>query len=673
MKNIIKTLSLILVLVIAFGVVGCKKKSSSSTGAVDKPVATTVNPNHYANNTQRDDYIVSNGQCHYTLVIPANAEDYEEKASQIITEYFSKALSVEIKTVKDSELTSTNGKYISLGDTTIMRSSGLSVSFNKYGNAGFRIKTIGDTVFISGARSQLRAGTYYGAQEFLYHVIGWKAYSDTEIFYNQRSNIKMMNFDVTEIPDFDSRTIGYDTVYFNGSYRDLLRLNQNGTSDTTKLPYYAHSHFEVLPPEIYYEKNPDWYWYTGDRGQKASQIPFSADIKSHYYRFGQLCLSNPEVIEESINVLTSQFMKYPNATMVHLGTMDNKYCCNCESCTKWMADNNTNYAGVNVYYTNLVARKVTENISKLDPSRTLWFRMFAYYGTIEPPVNEVNGEFVPDSPLVIPDENVIIQFTPLDADGLETLDHEKNIKHYKYFMGWCSLTDNLAVWKYNTNFYTYFISNKNWDITAEDFRLYYENGVTTMYDQGPLTDSILQMKEMRLYVESKLMWDTSLSWQTLAEEFINVYYGEAAEGVLESYNLMTTHNEKLRTIDNMTGILVLPNPKADDVKYWPYQYVEGQRQVFVKTFDALKVQLDNGEITEEQYQKIYWRVAAVYFENMFMQMQYHMERYSKEHIAETIDLFEEVANRNNVTCFTESIKNSEIYANFIDKWRGQNV
>ena len=78
MKKIIKILSLILVLVIAFGVVGCKKKSSNSTGSVEKPAETTVNPNHYANNTQRSEQIVSNGQSHYTLVIPANAEDYED-------------------------------------------------------------------------------------------------------------------------------------------------------------------------------------------------------------------------------------------------------------------------------------------------------------------------------------------------------------------------------------------------------------------------------------------------------------------------------------------------------------------------------------------------------------------------------------------------------------------
>ena len=168
MKNLFKIFSLILVLVIAFGVVGCKKSTSEGSSDTDEmQTVVAQNPNHYANNVKRNDYIVANGQCNYKLVIPADAKDYEIKASELITEYFAKALSVEIQTIKDSELTSNKGKYISLGDTTLMRNSGISVSFNRFGNAGFRVKTIGDIVFISGARSQLRAGTYYGAQEFL--------------------------------------------------------------------------------------------------------------------------------------------------------------------------------------------------------------------------------------------------------------------------------------------------------------------------------------------------------------------------------------------------------------------------------------------------------------------------------------------------------------------------
>ncbi|MBQ9756338.1 MAG: hypothetical protein IJV99_01935, partial [Clostridia bacterium] len=86
---------------------------------------------------------------------------------------------------------------------------------------------------------------------------------------------------------------------------------------------------------------------------------------------------------------------------------------------------------------------------------------------------------------------------------------------------------------------------------------------------------------------------------------------------MESYNLMTTHNEKLRTVDNMTGHLLLV--VTDDPKYWPYQYVESQRLIFEKIFEDLKSQAES----EEEYQKIYWRVAAVYFENMYMQMQFH--------------------------------------------------
>ncbi|MBQ9756337.1 MAG: DUF4838 domain-containing protein [Clostridia bacterium] len=510
MKKFIKILCLTLATVFLLSATACKDSSKDSNGSGGSNAVGGLNPtnaNHYAKNQIRDEYIVYNGQSDYILVIPKDASNYEKQASSLITEYLYKACGVNMITVTDDTVYDANGKYISLGDTTLMRRSGIAVPESRFGSAGFRIVTKGDIIYISGSRHWMRKGTYYGAQEFLFHTIGWKAYTDTEIIYEERSSIKMVNFDVTEIPDFDTRIIGYDTVYFNKAYRDLLRLNANAKDDGTAIPYYAHSHFEVLPPEIYYQDHPEWYWYT----EGGKKVPYSADIHSKFWRYGQLCLSNPKVIEKSIEVLTAQFLTYTTATMVHLGIMDNLYKCKCETCTKFMSDNDTNYAGINVYYTNQVARGVTENMKKLDPTRKLIFRMFAYYATIEPPVNLVNGEYVPDSELVVPDKNVYVQFTPLDADGLETLDHGKNTKHYEYFKGWCSLTNNLAVWKYNTNFYRYFISNKNWDITAEDFRMYYKAGATTMYDQGPLTDSILQMKEMRLYVESKLMWNTQYS------------------------------------------------------------------------------------------------------------------------------------------------------------------
>ena len=661
MKKLIKVICLILVCVLTCGTAACSNAPSDpgdNTGGLNP-----VNANHYANITDREDYLVKNGSTEYKIVLPANALSYEQKAATLINDYYKKAVGTTFDVITDAQVVD-GGKYLSIGDTTLMRESGINVANDRFGRGGFRIVTQGDVIFISGARNIERKGTYYGAQEFLYRTINWRAYTDTEILYDLKSSIKMCDFDVVEIPDFNVRNIGYDITYFNNDYKDLVRYDAQARGSYTALNYYAHSHFEVLDPSIYCADHPEWYWYNGSYGG------WTEENKSQFNRLGQLCLTNEEMTQAFIEELTYQFMAKPEANFVHLGIMDSTTFCGCDNCKTWMEEHgNTNSAGINVYFTNRVAKAVQENIYAVDPTRELQFQMFAYFATIAPPVKLVDGEYVADCEEVIPAENVTIQFTPLHSNGYETLDNiEKNQTRYEYFMGWKAITDRLSVWMYCINFAHYQISHKNWDTMAEDFRFYYENGVTNMYAQGPLTDSVLQMKEMRVWIGMKLMWNVNLSWQDLAEEFISVYYGDAAESIMLSYKIMTTHQEKLRTVDDafQAGKVQVVDPENED--FWPFNYVEGQRAVLQQAFKDIE---HLKAVNEEEYEKYYWRVAAIYFENIFLQMEYHMENYQKDYITEQIDLFEQIANKFNFVTIGEGGK--DLQKEYIEKWRGSNV
>ena len=657
MKKIVKFLSLILVVIFTFSAVSCKNSQTNNNQSNTATAFNAVNENHNAVIKERDYYLIDNGNTEWTIVIPENALSYELLAVELINEYFDLALNTTFAVTTDKNL-SGNGKYISIGDTSLMRNSGISIAESKFGTSGYRIITKDDVIFISGSRSAERRGTYYGAQDFLFRTINWRAYTNTEILYDIKTNLKMMDFNVVEIADFDKRNVGYDLTYSDSNYRNLMRLYGNTRTTDYSIKYYAHSHFEVLPPEIYCKEHPEWYYYKDGFGG------YSTENHKDFYRFAQLCVTNEEMTQAFIDEITYQFVANPKATFVHLGIQDSTLYCKCDNCSKWIADRNTTYGGLSVNFTNKVARAVTENIKKIDPTRKLKFQMFAYFATIAPPAKLVNGEWVADCAEVIPDENVYIQFTPLHANGYETIDNvEKNKVRYEYFMGWSGITDRISVWHYCINFEHYLISHKNWDITAEDYRFYYEHGVNDMYDQGPLTDSVLQMKEMRVWILSKLMWNVNLSWQALAEEFISVYYGKAGEKILEAYNMMTTYNEKLRVVDDAfrEGKVQVVDTELEEL--WPFSYVEGQRMIFNEAFETLN------KITDvEEYEKYYWRVATVYFENIYLQMQFHMEKYPKDYITEQIDLFEKIAKKYNYLNTSEGTRS--IQTNYIDKWRG---
>lgn len=648
MKKITKILSLFLGSVLTFGVFASCGGGNDSTSDSTPTTATTAvqSDTHYANITPRSDYIVKNGQAYYMLVVPKEAERYETEAAELLVEYYQKALGVTMKIVTDDRATDEEGRYISIGDTTLLQNSGIAIPEEEYGSAGFRIVTKGNTVYVAGARTIMRRGTYYGVQEFLKHTIAWEAYTQSEISYTKTDTVKMFNFDVVEIPDFDHRRVGYQTTYADNDYSLLMRFTPRREEDELSLS--GHSHFEILPPATYYEENPDWYYWADGM------------TKDQFFRYGQLCLSNEEMTAEFIKNVTQLFIENPKVEFIHIGQMDSKYFCDCENCTAWIEARNTNTTGLMVDFTNRVARGVTANMSVIDPNRKLTFEFFAYLTTIKPPTHTENGKIVADHPDVVPDENVMVQFTPLLSQNTVPLDHKNNRAYYEYFQGWSAICDNISVWKYAINFSYFMINLKNWDVVGDDLNIYKEGGVRKMYEQGPLFQTVLQMNEMRIWIYGKMMWNTSLNWDDLARQFIAKYYGPAAEYVQEYYDYMTTYCEKIREIDGYTGTCYF---MLTDERYWSFPFVEGGRQIFKRAYDSLEANYAD----KDDYEKYYWRLTGVYFENMFMQLEYCMSEYSVAQNRETLAFFKEARNVLAITASSESGSTTS-YGTYEDQW-----
>ena len=656
MKFIKKWISVFFACILTLGSITACSNNIGNNGNNSGTQTVSYNENHYANITQRNDYIVKEGKAFYTIVIPSDAKYYEKEAADLLNEYYEKALGVKLDVITDDKATD-DGQYISIGKTQLLKESGIAIPYSRYGNDGFRIVTKNDNVYISGSDSVLRRGTYYGVQEFLYHTIGYRGYTLTEIRYEEKDSAKMADFDVVEIPDFDKRRVGYVTtsgVTATRAGKDHNMLLRLASRNEDAIPVSGHSHFEILPPATYYNAHPEWYWWTtaGD---------YTPSNHQQFYWDAQLCLTNEEMTKEFVRVVTQLFLDNPEATFGHLGQADNDHFCACENCDNWKMEHNTNSTGLLVHFTNKVTRAVTKNLQERDPARTITIEMFAYEATIEPPVNLVNGEYVADCEEVIPDENVMIQFTPLSGyNGTQTIDHHSNQQYYQYLQGWKAITDNISTWFYCIDFDTFQINVKNWDIVARDLRTLKDSGIREMYYQGPLHEEVFQMYEMRLWVLSKLMWNTSLQWKPLAEEFIREFYGPVSGQIQDYYDYMTTYYEKLRTVDNLTGGLFNATV-LEDKKNWSYSYVEGARNIFVDGYDVLEeLKISN----PANFEKYYWRLTGVYFENMYMQLDFYMEKYSVEHRLETLALFKDAMAKFNVKKYDQT--NS--WNKYLDKW-----
>ena len=649
-KSILSIISCFLVLTTILG--GCSKNGGKDAGIVNNYEGKGT---HITKISETENYLVKDSATDYKILLPSEPKDYERYSAELLNKYYNLSTGINFEIVYDRDVNdSDTGKYISLGDTSLARKSGVSVSVDKFGSSGYRIFTKDDDVYITGSRSQLREGTYYGTLEFLEHTIDWAFYAMDEIQYSVLSDIKFLNFDITEIPEFDNRRLRVKNLTDSYEYQRFLTLN---IAEEERLPFSGHSHFEVLNQNVYAPEHPDWYiWKDG-----------TDYTHEDAFKNGQLCIGNEEMRKEFVSQLVKYFNDNPEITFVHLGQQDNEIYCTgkypngedkpCQ-CAEWLEE--TNYSGALVKFTNLVAREVTEIIQKTQPDRHLQFEMFAYLASMSPPARLENGVWVADSEDVIPDDNVIVQFTPLGANASQTIDHEANKTYYNYLLGWKSLTENISTWLYDVNFKTNVISHKNWDTLLHDMRVFSEHGVTRYYLQNMPHRIVPQMIEMRLWVESKLMWNVSLDYNTLAHEFIENYYGSAAPFVKQAFDAMTTYYEDLRANKGVSGTVFVNLNKKE---LWSFGYVESIRQLFEQGFAAIK-KIQYSDSTA--YEKYYWRLCGAYIENMFMQMEYYRADYGKEYCLETINIFEKTVDRMGLTTLDEY---SDSYASYIAKWR----
>ena len=635
-----------LILSLSVGFAGCKKKSQESETNGNEYTSYVGKGIHTATVSERSEAVIKTGTSDYAILLPCEYKNYEYKGASLLQKYLYYATGVSLPIITEDSLQDGQDKVISVGDTELLHQSGLSFAYSVLGDSGFKIKTMGSTVFISGARSNLRYGTYLGCQEYLRYVIDWEAYTAEEIRYEKRTTVKLCDYDVVEVPDFNQRRISYSGVINDPNYVNLLGLN---IENEEAIKYIGHSHFQIIPPSTYFETNPEWYYFDKDSILKKIEANGGTNVEekkatywttSEFTKEAQLCLSNQALRDEVVKNLVKAFKENPETVFVHIGGQDNLNFCNCESCTAVMTTYNTNAAGLNVMFMNEVARRVTEEIQKTQPDRNITFEAFAYYATMEPPVHrDDNGSWVADAPEVIPDSNVRIQFTPLRANASEPMESEKNQEFVEYLNGWYALTNNISVWRYEINFGSYLYNHKLVDTLVADLRFYSDRGVTSMYSQGPIMHPYATMYEMKAWVQAKLMWNLSLDYNELVQEFVEVFYGEVSGEILEFldllYNWQVYANEELE----MSGTVWL---NLDNTKYYTFGYCESVRKIFVKAYEKLNALKENDR---EVYDRLYVRLGAAYLENMFMQLDLYYNNYSQEHLEETLDLFEAVVGK----------------------------
>ena len=132
MKKTKRIITLTLAMLLSFGTLAACAETNETNG---EKINWTGRGVHEATITPRDgEYLIENGATNYKIVIPYEPTEYETMAADLLVEYFNRSTGVEICVIDDSSSSiSQGGKYLSVGDTKLMRNSGISVPLDKLG------------------------------------------------------------------------------------------------------------------------------------------------------------------------------------------------------------------------------------------------------------------------------------------------------------------------------------------------------------------------------------------------------------------------------------------------------------------------------------------------------------------------------------------------------------
>lgn len=167
--------------------------------------------------------------------------------------------------------------------------------------------------------------------------------------------------------------------------------------------------------------------------------------------------------------------------------------------------------------------------------------------------------FTPPTGLQV-NENVVMTIAPIHADFGQSLFSETNQEIADSIRQWGEISRHNVLWTYLCTFRSYTQPFPDWWAMGEAIQSLAE--VPTMqgyFGQSAWNASGAEFTQLRVWVISRLLWDPSLDPDALIREFLDGYYGPAAEPI---YTYMRLMHDAVEQTSTMLGVYT-----PDDAAY----------------------------------------------------------------------------------------------------------
>lgn len=566
-----RLLALVLSLLFVF-MFGC---GGGKQPAVPEPPTPEPTVDDGINRNVTIDHLIKDGQTDYKVVYRTGASSAEIYAAGELVNFVSQSTGVNFGMVVDSAVTEgVEGKYISIGKTTLFAKSDITVDYEGLNEDGFIIKTVGKSMFIEADNMR---GILYGVYDLLEKYLGVRFISSEVTYVPVVTELPLYETDILAIPAFAKRNLYSDSMRVDDALYARMRFNAperpisdmyGGRTDwytairseelasrynslKAMYPHYPdfnviHNAYYWVSPADYYESNPEFF----ARDEKGNTIRDSAgticqlNVMNGITQAGELDESmEVSVAKVALESLKKFIMDDPEANVFFFGNNDwNVYDRTAETVAAEKLYGG--YGGITVRFMNVLSREINKWLAQNNIDRKITLSTFAYLYTKEAPVVEDgNGGWKAAHESVIPDADVNIRIAPIELDWYYSVNDPNQIPEFSNLVKqWTYLTKNTMIWTYETNFgsyLAYYPSMRQW---ADNIRFFKEMNVNYLMMLDNYHGFGSWQSDLHTYVAAKMMWTPELKVQPLIDEFLYHYFGEqGAAAVAEIMNLFDDH------------------------------------------------------------------------------------------------------------------------------------
>ncbi len=488
--------------------------------------------------------LADNGYSRYSIVIPTHATDQEQKAATVLQNYLLQISGTALPVIAADKHRSPH--EIILGQNERLDELSSPINYKLLKEDGFLIKTDSSRLIIAGGSEK---GTLYGVYSFLEKYLGCRMYTPKVKIIPQQKKIVVDKVNDQQVPKIGFRDTHYRSTW-HAEYTDWHKLDHDPSGERTDWGMWVHTFNELVPPKIYYQSHPEYFSMV-----KGKRLPT------------QLCLSNPAVLEITVQNLRKEIARNPSAKYWSVSQNDNRDYCTCDNC-KALDEREGSPSGSIVNFVNQVADQF--------PDKMISTLAYEY------------GRHAPKT--LKPRDNVNIMLCSIEAYRHKAITEDTaSAVFVKDVQDWGKIAKDIIVWDYVIQFNHLVSPFPNMHVLQPNIQFFAENGVNAMFEQGN-REIGGEFAALRSYLISKLLWDPYLNVDSVMNDFLSGYYGPAGKPIGQYIDLM---REEL--IKGGKPLRIFGSPNEAAITYLTPMLISKYNQLFD---EAEKLVSDSTEILE---------------------------------------------------------------------------